>query len=311
MARKIIGITFIIAAIIGLILSIGGIVLVWVVREPLTTNLVNTIDLIGTTLEATSSGLSAVDETLSSTISNISTLESTIQTASNSIDDSVPMIESISGLLSGNLPGAIEATQTGLTTLQDAAGSIESTLKLLTSIPFLPIERYAPEVAFTDALEDISENLDPISQSLVEMESTLNTTQGNMVMIATELRIISQNISDLNSSLSDIQLVIERYQEVITTAQDKVDSIRINLGMIITVTAWIFTIIFIWLGIAQLGLLTQGIERVDWHPWWETDDESPLASMEEDNEIEIPSDDDNEHKDDELSPESAEGISDK
>ena len=311
MARKIIGITFIIAAIIGLILSIGGIVLVWVVREPLTTNLVNTIDLIGTTLEATSSGLSAVDETLSSTISNISTLESTIQTASNSIDDSVPMIESISGLLSGNLPGAIEATQTGLTTLQDAAGSIESTLKLLTSIPFLPIERYAPEVAFTDALEDISENLDPISQSLVEMESTLNTTQGNMVMIATELRIISQNISDLNSSLSDIQLVIERYQEVITTAQDKVDSIRINLGMIITVTAWIFTIIFIWLGIAQLGLLTQGIERVDWHPWWETDDESPLASMEEDNEIEIPSDDDNEHKDDELSPESPEGISDK
>ena len=84
MVRKIIGITFIIAAIIGLILSVGGIVLVWVVREPLTTNLVNTIDLIGTTLEATSSGLSAVDETLSSTISNISTLESTIQTASNS-----------------------------------------------------------------------------------------------------------------------------------------------------------------------------------------------------------------------------------
>ena len=299
MARKIIGITFIIAAIIGLILSVGGIVLVWVVREPLTTNLVNTIDLIGTTLEATSSGLSAVDETLSSTISNISTLESTIQTASNSIDDSVPMIESISGLLSGNLPGAIEATQTGLTTLQDAAGSIESTLHLLTSIPFLPIERYAPEVAFTDALDDISENLDPISQSLVEMESTLNTTQGNMVMIAAELRIISQNISDLNSSLSDIQLVIERYQEVITTAQEKVDSIRINLGTIITVTAWIFTIIFIWLGIAQLGLLTQGIERVDWQPWRETDDEPPFASMEEDKEIEIPADDDPENKVDE------------
>ena len=26
----------------------------------------------------------------------------------------------------------------------------------------------------------------------------------------------------------------------------------------------LFTIIFIWLGIAQLGLLTQGLERVDW-----------------------------------------------
>jgi methyl-accepting chemotaxis protein len=277
MARKIIGTTFIIASIIGLILSAAGIVLVWAVREPLTTNLVNTIDLVGTTLEATSTGLSAVDETLSSAILNITTLESTIQTASNSIDDSVPMVESISGLLSGNLPDAIEATQTGLTTLQDASGSIESTLKLLTSIPFLPIERYAPEVAFTDALEDISANLDPISQSLVETESTLNTTQGNMIMIADELRIISQNISDLNSSLSDIQLVIERYQEVITTAKEKVDSIQNNLETIITVTAWIFTIIFIWLGIAQLGLLTQGLERVDWRSRHENndDDSSP------------------------------------
>jgi chromosome segregation ATPase len=272
---------------------------VWVVREPLTTNLVNTIDLVSSTLEATSSGLSAVDETLSSTILNITTLESTIQTASKSVDDSVPMVESISGLLSGNLPGAIEATQTGLTTLQDAAGTIESTLKLLTSIPFIPIERYAPEVAFTDALEDISENLDPISQSLVEMESTLNTTQSNITEISADLENISQNISDLNSSLSDIQLVIEQYQEVITTAQEKIDSIRINLGMIITVTAWIFTIIFVWLGIAQLGLLTQGIERVDWQPWRETDDEPSFASMEEDKEIEDPADDDPENKDDE------------
>lgn len=299
MARKIIGTTFIIASIIGLILSAAGIVLVWVVREPLTTNLVNTIDLVSSTLEATSSGLSAVDETLSSTILNITTLESTIQTASKSVDDSVPMVESISGLLSGNLPGAIEATQTGLTTLQDAAGTIESTLKLLTSIPFIPIERYAPEVAFTDALEDISENLDPISQSLVEMESTLNTTQSNITEISAELGNISQNISDLNNSLSDIQLVIEQYQEVITTAQEKIDSIQINLGMIITVTAWIFTIIFVWLGIAQLGLLTQGIERVDWQPWRETDDEPSFASMEEDKEIEDPADDDPENKDDE------------
>ena len=299
MARKIIGTTFIIASIIGLILSAAGIVLVWVVREPLTTNLVNTIDLVSSTLEATSSGLSAVDETLSSTILNITTLESTIQTDSKSVDDSLPMVESISGLLSGNLPGAIEATQTGLTTLQDAAGTIESTLKLLTSIPFIPIERYAPEVAFTDALEDISENLDPISQSLVEMESTLNTTQSNITEISAELGNISQNISDLNNSLSDIQLVIEQYQEVITIAQEKIDSIRINLGMIITVTAWIFTIIFVWLGIAQLGLLTQGIERVDWQPWRETDDEPSFASMEEDKEIEDPADDDPENKDDE------------
>lgn len=264
MARKIIGITFIVAAVLGLIFSLAGIVLVWTVKTPLTTYLVNTIDLVDTTLGATSSGLSVADETLTKTISDLTTLENTIQTASTAMDDSVPMVETITGLLSGGIPDAIEATQTGLTSLQSAAASIESTLELLTSIPFIPIENYAPEVPFTDAIDNVSTSLDSIPESLADMETTLNTTQGNLTMIAAQTRIMSRNLGDLKSSLYDIQLVIDQYLDVITTAQENVESFRSNLSTIITVTAWLFTIIFIWLGIAQLGLLTQGLERIDW-----------------------------------------------
>jgi len=266
MARKIIGITFIVAAIFGLIFSIAGIALVWGVKAPLTANLVNAIDLIDTTLEATSSGLVVVDDTLTRTISELNTLENTVQTASKGVDDSVPMVESLSGLLSGSIPQAIETTQTGLTTLQDAAGTLESTLLLLTSIPFLPIESYAPEVPFTTALEDVSLSLDAIPESLSEMEETLNSTQGNLVMLAAQVRIISRGISDLKTDLYEIQLVLDQYQNVIATIQDKADAFRANMYTIISVTVWLFTIIFIWLGIAQIGLLTQGLERVEWPP---------------------------------------------
>jgi prefoldin subunit 5 len=266
MARKIIGITFIVAAIFGLIFSIAGIALVWGVKAPLTANLVNAIDLIDTTLEATSSGLVVVDDTLTRTISELNTLENTVQTASKGVDDSVPMVEALSGLLSGSIPQAIETTQTGLTTLQDAAGTLESTLQLLTSIPFLPIESYSPEVPFTTALEDVSLSLDAIPESLSEMEETLNSTQGNLVMLAAQVRIISRGISDLKADLYEIQLVLDQYQNVIATIQDKVDAFRANMYTIISVTVWLFTIIFIWLGIAQIGLLTQGLERVKWPP---------------------------------------------
>ena len=277
MARKIIGITFIVAAIFGLIFSIAGIALVWGVKAPLTANLVSAVDLIETTLDATSSGLAVVDDTLTRTISELNTLENTVQTASKGVDDSVPMVESLSELLSGNIPQAIEATQTGLTTLQDAAGTLESTLLLLTSIPFLPIENYAPEVSFTTALEEVSQSLDAIPVSLAEMEGTLNSTQGNLVMLSAQIRIISRGISDLSADLYEIQLVLDQYQDVISTVQEKVDAFRANMYTIITVTAWVFTIIFIWLGIAQIGLLTQGIERVNWPPAKKTvEGEEPL-----------------------------------
>jgi methyl-accepting chemotaxis protein len=266
MTRKIIGISFIVAAIFGLIFSIAGIVLVWGVKAPLTENLTNAINLIDTTLEATSSGLTVVDETLTKTVSDLTSLENTVQTAANGINDSVPMVENLSGLLSGSIPQAIEATQTGLTSLQNAAGTVESTLQLLTSIPFLPIENYDPDVSFTTALDDVSQSLDAIPESLAEMEDTLNTTQGNLIMLGAQARIVSRNISDLKSSVFEIQRVLEQYQTVITTAQERMNALRENLTTIITISAWIFTIIFVWLGIAQIGLLTQGLERVDWPP---------------------------------------------
>lgn len=263
MARKVIGYTFIVAAILGLIFSLAGIVMVWVVKTPLTENLISTLTLIDDTLETTSSGLAIVDDTFTKATSDINSIENTVLTAGKGIDDSVPMVESLAILMSDDIPEAISATQTGLSTLQDAAGTVESTLKLITSIPFLPIEGYDPEVSLTSAIEDIVVSLDAIPQSLSEMETTMASTKGNLIMLGAQINIIARNISDLKDSFYAIQLVFKQYQDVISQIQEKLDSFRGSVETGITVTAWIFTIIFIWLGIAQVGLLTQGLERLD------------------------------------------------
>ena len=284
MARKVIGYTFIVAAILGLIFSLAGIVMVWVVKTPLTTNLISTIDLIDTTLEATSSGLTIVDDTLTNTISDLTSIENTVHTAGRGIDDSVPMVEALSVLMSENIPQAISATQTGLSTLQDAAGTLESTLRLITSIPFLPIEGYDPDISFSAALEEVSQSLDAIPQSLSEMDNTMIATKGNLIMLGAQINIIARNISDLQDSFYEIQLVFDQYQEVISGVQVKLDSFRDNLQTGITISAWIFTIIFVWLGIAQVGLLTQGLERIDWRSNAETpksDESSQGVNLEE------------------------------
>lgn len=263
MARKIIGYTFIVAAILGLIFSLAGIVLVWTVRTPLTKNLATSLELINTTLEATSSGLTVAGDTITGAVTDLGSIENTVQTAGKGIDDSVPLVETLSTLLSEDLPQAINATQTGLVTMQEAAGTLESSLRLITSIPFLPIDPYNPEVSLTDSLADVSQSLEAIPDSFSEMESTLNTTKGNLVMLTAQVNIIARNISELKNSLYEIQHIFDQYQEVISKLQEKLNSFQENLELGITITAWIFTIIFIWLGIAQVGLLTQGLERID------------------------------------------------
>jgi uncharacterized coiled-coil protein SlyX len=196
-----------------------------------------------------------------------------------------------------------------LDSLKNAAATLESTLKLITAIPFLPIEDYNPEVSFTTALDDVSQSLDAIPESLGDMEKTLRTTQGNLTLLAAQVRILSRNIAELKSGVYEIQLVIGKYQDVIATLLEKLGAFRSNLSTIITVTAWVFTVIFIWLGIAQLGLLTQGLERVDWRRT-ESNLEKPALSKAGDEEEEEEEDEQDEDEEEYIPSDESEAQMD-
>ena len=55
--RRIIGITMIIFAILSLVITVYGIYQIWQWREPLVENVSSTLDLVVSTLQATSEGL--------------------------------------------------------------------------------------------------------------------------------------------------------------------------------------------------------------------------------------------------------------
>jgi methyl-accepting chemotaxis protein len=260
--RRIIGIGLIIAAVLGLILSAGGIATIWIYKKPLTTNIVTTVDLFDSSLNATAAGLLVADQTLATTSEDITVIESTIQTASKSLEDTIPMFDSVTGLLRNDLPTSILSMQTALGSAQAAAQSIEGFLVILSSIPLLPLGTYDPEVPLTGALGDVSTSLDPIPQSFIDMADNLQTSQGNLSLISAQVNIMSGNVGELKTSISQSQEVLAEYQEVIHSLQIRVNSIQSNLPTVLDGIAWVMTIFLIWLGITQVGLLTQGLERI-------------------------------------------------
>ena len=262
MFRKIIGISLIIAAIIGLILSIGGIIGVWIAKDPLATGLANTLNMLQTTLQATSSGLKVAENALTMAVSDVTNMENTIQTASKTVGDTVPLIDSFSVLIADKLPGAISAVQTALTSAQTSANAIEGTLKILTAFPLLPMEPYNPDTPLPDALGEVVTSLDPIPQSLIDMEESLTTSQGNLTSIATQVSTISKNVGELRTTLDGTKKVLGQYQTVLTTLEGQISVAQDNLENFLNIGAWVVTIFLIWLGLAQIGLLTQGLEMV-------------------------------------------------
>jgi len=257
--RRIIGITMIIFATLSLVITVYGIYQIWQWREPLVENVSSTLDLVESTLQATSEGLVVVGESLDSVISSISGLESTVTTLAKSIEDTAPLVSSLGTLTGDVLPDAIISAQTSLESAQDGARIIDTVLKALT---IFNRSAYEPEVPLHEALGNVSEGLNDIPESLTTMETSLNSTYDNLEVMQADISLIAEDIAAINEGLEEGKNVLKQYQELISDVQTRIDRFQSRLPSIVQTLAWVLTFILIWLGIAQIGLLTQGLALV-------------------------------------------------
>lgn len=161
--------------------------------------------------------------------------------------------------MANDLPDAIEATQMSLETAQSSARLIESFLRTLSSIPFLPIEPYNPQVPLQESLGEVSASLEGIPQSLLDMEENLGQSQGNLILIQAEFNIMARHVEQINKSLTNAEIIVVEYQKVVSELQDRTSNLENDIPQRINNLVWWLTIILIWLAITQLGVLLQGI----------------------------------------------------
>jgi hypothetical protein len=256
------GLVLIVLAIAGLVLSIVGIFGVWNIRRVFGENLLTTLELTEVSLQTTADGLTLVDQSLTKAVTDVNSLERTIRSTGRAIQDTSPLVLQLTTLMGNDLPDTILATQTSLIAAQSSAQLIENVLTAVTSIPFIGGQRYAPPVPLHVALGEVSESLDPLQDSFASMESSLRTTNGNLIMIQAEFNIIARHIGQINTSLTEARFVVGEYQETVTGFQTQVHEMKIALPGWLNALAWFFTFAFIALAAAQLGLLVQGLQLV-------------------------------------------------
>jgi hypothetical protein len=92
------------------------------------------------------------------------------------------------------------------------------------------------------------------------MGESLQTSQGNLTLIADQVNTISQNVGNITTTLTQTQEVLSQFQDIIDTLDNRVNSIQTSLQSTVNIAVWVLTILFIWLGLTQVGLLTQGLE---------------------------------------------------
>jgi methyl-accepting chemotaxis protein len=259
---SLIGILLIAAALAGLVISVVGIVGIWRVEQSLSVGLEDTLDLLDTTLETTDDGLEIAGKSLDQAAESFSSLAGVLQTTGKTVRGSIPLLDSISKTTTQEIPAVIERTQAALESAQSSAKFVDATLRLLTAIPFLTIERYDPEVSLADALGEASATLDPISESLSQMNESVSDSATNLSAIAEQLDTMAVNVKAIKGSLTEAKQVTTQYLEVVSTLRQQLDQARGTLPGQLEAIAWFVTVALVWLGLTQVGLMMQGLEMM-------------------------------------------------
>jgi chromosome segregation ATPase len=256
---KFIGVLLIIAAIGGLIISAAAIAGTWQVKEPAAKAIYDGIEFLVTTLETTSEGLAVSQDAISASADSIAGLQTTLEATVDAIDNSEPMLDSISTVLTGDVPETIKATQTSLDAAGQSARIIDTVLRALT---FLNRSAYNPEKPLHDALAEVSTSMDSIPESLEQMDSSITDTKKSMAEIQTELSGMALAISDIETSVKQFSDVISQYELLIDESVAQLEKLNKKIPSYLDTLALFITVFFVWMFIAQFGLLTQGWELI-------------------------------------------------
>jgi hypothetical protein len=257
--RRLFGFLLVMAAVAGFVFSVIGLIEIWRYRSAVTQAGIDNLALVDRALNTTQDGLTIVGQLVQTITVDVASLQTTTQALGLAIHATNPMLDSLSSLTSKDFPAAVDATQISLTSAQSSALLIDNVLAALTSIPFLPVAAYKPDVPLHTSLAEVSTSLNSLTPSLATINTSLVDGKTNLGVVEVELNKISETTQGISTTLGSAQTVIDQYKAVTTQLKARVEATQLVAPAWMTTITWILSFVLGWLLIAQLGLGAQGL----------------------------------------------------
>ena len=254
------GVALIVAGVLGLVLSIGGLFVLPRLERQAEAFATEQLEVLDQALAATLDGLLTAETSLTQAADAVDALEGIMVDVGSAINDTAPILDVAAELLGEQLPTTIQATQETLASVATSAQLVDDILGVISVIPLLGTDRYNPDLPLHQGFRDVSDGLDGIPELLVTAGEGLGAGTETLQDVEEGFAAMGQGIRETMSSLESAQTVLQDYQTVVGDLNDTLSSVRESLPRWLRALRWGFTAGLIWLGVAQIGLMTQGWE---------------------------------------------------
>lgn len=261
------GAALVLAGMGGIVFALAVIILVWRGQPQVETALADNLLFIEDILRVTDNGLGVAAASLDSTVTSVGSLQTTLEQVASATGQTVPAIENLTTLTEEDLPAAIRSAQVSLVSAQDAAQVIDRILRVIAGIPLLGRSlSYNPEVPMHDALGQLVADLDSVPATLEEIGGSISSSDDQLLAIQASLELMAVDIAGVSASLEQGQEVVLEYQLQVNALQIWLARARAGLPGVLDGVAWFFTMSFVWLGIAQVSVILEGLRLLGVRP---------------------------------------------
>lgn len=257
--ERTVGVFLIGAGIVGLIISLAGFFVGLPALSATEETLSSRIADLDQALVAAADGLIAADASLASATETVIAIETTVRNSGKAISDTLPTIDRIGVLVGAEIPRTIRATQQTLASARETARVADAVLGAISRIGLLGANAYNPDVPLNQAIQQVSDSLDPLPASLGGVRDRLMITSANLRQIGANTENVAENIAALNASFRDARQVIARYQTLVTDLRSDLTALRAALPVWFGAARIALAMLSAWFALAQIALFAQGL----------------------------------------------------
>lgn len=275
MIRRIVGVIFIVIAVIGVVIAYQGLQATNRFMDNLATGMNSALQLTNDTLTNVENTLVVSKQTLTDLGATLSTMETTASDMATAVQDAEPLIDEVNAVIATDVPNSLETLQNSLPTLVEVATVIDDTLTTLSGFEIdqtIPIVNYRiqydlgvdydPEVPFDQAVTELGGSLEGLPETLRGLNTELQTTKSSMDMMGGNMDQLATDMATLNSSIAEVQPVLDEYIRIVVDVNDRMRVAREQIDDQTAQVKQIFSFIFLWMALFQLVPLYLGLEMV-------------------------------------------------
>lgn len=107
--RRLLGLFVMVAGILGLLLSLAGLVMVWVARPAVTAYATTTLNTLNQSIINSKSVMETTAEALGATVDSVDALSAMLGTTAATVEDTQPVVDKVTTIMSVTLPSTLQA----------------------------------------------------------------------------------------------------------------------------------------------------------------------------------------------------------